>query len=110
MFVLFFRIKRNGKVSIDNSVYDNRLGVRKFLKKITGKGKVVVVSTALGVLIFFSGMETAHGMGLSPMPQTPIPIMRSHSAIDSTKVVPKSDKIRFIKPRQLQLFFYQQIF
>jgi hypothetical protein len=114
MFLLFFRIKRNGKVSIDNSVYDNRLGVRKFLKKITGKRKVIVVSTALGVLIFFSGMETAHGMGLSPMPQFPISIERSYSTMYSTKIVPsnvkinfqKPDKIKFIKHRELPLCIY----
>jgi hypothetical protein len=116
MFVLFFRIKRNGKISIYiyKSVFDNPLGVRKFFKKVAGKGKVVVVSTALGVLIFFSGMETAYGIGLSPMSQTSIPIERSYSTIDSTKVVPshvklnfqKQDKIRFIKPREFPLCIY----
>lgn len=60
--------------------FENRLGVRKSLKKVAGKGKVVVVSTALGVLIFFFGMGTAPGMGLAPMPQTPIPKMRIYSA------------------------------
>jgi hypothetical protein len=111
---MFCIISELPEVSIDNSVYDNRLGVRKFLKKITGKRKVIIVSTALGVLIFFSGMETAYGMGLSPMPQFPIPIERSYNTMYSTKVVPsnvklnfqKPDKIRFIKPRELPLCIY----
>ena len=47
-------------------------------------------------------METAHGMGLSPMPQTPIPIDRSYSAIDSTKVVPSTVKLNFQKPDNLR--------
>ena len=37
MFVLFFRMKRNGQISIDNSVFESRLGVRKFLKKVAAK-------------------------------------------------------------------------
>jgi len=53
-------------------------------------------------------------MGLSPMSQTPITIMRSYSAIDSTKVVPSNVKlnfqnpykIKFIKPRELPLCIY----
>ena len=64
-------------------VFRNRLSVRKFIKKVAGKGRVVVVSTALGVFIFFSRMETAHGMGLSPIPQTPIPIDRIINNKDS---------------------------
>ena len=60
----------------------------KFLKKVG-------VSTGLGILVFFSGVENAYGMGLSPIPQTPIPIERS-SDIDSTKIVQgtKADNLR----------------
>lgn len=34
------------KLAINKSVFENRLAVRKFLKKVRVKGKVIVISTA----------------------------------------------------------------
>ncbi len=67
------------KLAIDKSVFENRLAVRKFVRKVHGKGKVVVVFTALGIVILFSGMGNADAMGLTPIHQAPI--MRSNSRI-----------------------------
>lgn len=79
------------KLAIDKSVFENRLAVRKFVRKIHGKGKVVVVSTALGILILFSGMGNADAMGLTPIHQAPI--MKSNSRIKSTKFVPSNVRL-----------------
>lgn len=97
------------KLVIDKSVFGNRLGVRKFLKKVRVKGKVIVISTAFGIMILFSGVENVDAMGLTPMPQAPI--MRLDV---STKFVPssvrlntqKQDKITFIRSRELPVCIY----
>ena len=46
----------------------NHLAVRKFVKKVYGKRKVVGVSPTLVVVIFFSEIENASAMSLTPMP------------------------------------------
>lgn len=43
-------LSKEDKLAIDKSVFENRLAVSKLLKKVHGKGKVVVISTALGIL------------------------------------------------------------
>jgi hypothetical protein len=67
------------------------LAVRKFLKKVRVKGKVVVISTVLGIMIFFSGVENVDAMGLTRMPQAPI--MRLDNKIVSTKFVPSNVRL-----------------
>ena len=100
------------KLAIDKSVFENRFAVRKFLKKVRVKGKVIVISTALGIMIFFSEVENVDAIGLTPMPQAPI--MRLDNQIVSTKFVPsnvrlniqKQDKITFIRSRELPVCIY----
>ena len=101
-----------GLSQADKSVFENRVAVRKFIRKSFGKGKVIVISTALGIIIFFYGVENVDAMGLSPVPQAPI--MRLENRIVSTKFVPsnvnlniqKQDKISFIRPRELPICIY----
>ena len=100
------------KLAINKSVFENRLAVRKFLKKVRVKGKVIIISTALGIMIFFSGVENVDAMGLTLMPQAAI--MRLDNQIVSTKFVPsnvrlniqKQDKITFIRSRELPVCIY----
>lgn len=54
------------------AIVKNRLAVRKFLKKVRLKGKVIVISTALGIITFFSGVENVDAMDLTLMPRAPI--------------------------------------
>ena len=100
------------KLAINKSVFENRLAVRKFLKKVRVKGKVIIISTALGIMIFFSGVENVDAMGLTLMFQAAI--MRLDNQIVSTKFVPsnvrlniqKQDKITFIRSRELPVCIY----
>lgn len=109
------RLSEADKLAIDKSVLENRLTVKKFVKKVYGKGKVVVVSAALGLVIVFYRREDADAMSLTPMSQaTMTPIMRINNRIRSTKVVrsnarldlSKEDEIIFVKSRELPLCIY----
>ena len=62
------RLSEADKLDIDKLVFQSHLAVRKFVKKVYGKRKIVVVSTTLVVVIFFSETENAVEMGLTPMP------------------------------------------
>lgn len=88
------------KLTIDKEVSGNRVAVIKFVKKVYGKGKVIVISTTLGIVILVSTPKNAEGIGVPVTPPSPAPIMRH-----STEVVPsyarlsveKQDKITFLK-------------
>ena len=88
------------KLTIDKEVSGNRVAVVKFVKKVYGKRKVIVISTTLGILILVSIPKNAEGIGVPVTPPSPAPIMRH-----STEVVPsyarlsveKQDKITFLK-------------
>ena len=83
-----------------DKVSGNRVAVIKFVKKVYGKGKVIVISTTLGIVILVSTPKNAEGIGVPVTPPSPAPIMRH-----STEVVPsyarlsveKQDKITFLK-------------
>ena len=104
------KLTEEEKRDIDRSVLKNRVGVSKFVKKVYGKGKVIVISTTFGIVIFCSGIENSNAIGLSAMPQAPV--MRQ-----STEIVPsyekltveKQNKISFLKnervPQSDQIYF-----
>lgn len=91
------------KLAIDKSVFENRLSVRKFVKKVSVKSKRIVISTTLGILILFSVIENVDAVGLPPMPQAPI--MKLDSRVGSVKFVSSSvipqNKITFIEVSQI---------
>jgi hypothetical protein len=84
------------KLTIDKEVSGNRVGVIKFVKKVYGKGKVIVISTTLGILMLVSTPKNAEGIG-----DASVSCIMRHS----TEVVPsyarlsveKQDKITFLK-------------
>lgn len=88
------------KLRIDKEVIRNRVAVLGFVKKVYGRGKVIVVSTAFGVFILVSTPKNAEGIDVPMTPLSPAPIMRH-----STKVVPsyarlsveKQEKTTFLK-------------
>ena len=51
------------KLAINKQVFKNRQAVWMFLKKIPVKSKVIVISTTLVVVIFFSGMDFLRFIG-----------------------------------------------
>jgi hypothetical protein len=79
------------KFNIDKSVFKNRLAVRKFFKKIRVDRKLIVISTALGMMILFSKMENVDAMGLTHMPKASI--MRLDNQIVSNKFVPSKVRL-----------------
>jgi hypothetical protein len=66
------KLTKEEKLSIDRSVLQNRLAVRKFPKKVCVKGKVVVITTTLGILVLFFGIENVDEIRLSKLHQAPI--------------------------------------
>lgn len=48
------KLPENEKLDIDTSVLENRVAVLKFVKKVYGKGKVIVISTTCGIFILVS--------------------------------------------------------
>ena len=74
------------KREIDKAVFENRRAISKFFKYFYGKGKVIVISTALGAVVFFSEMGNANAIGVTPIHYHQAPLMRS--ADRSPKVVP----------------------
>ena len=62
------------KLTIDKEVSGNRVAVIKFVKKVYGKGKVIVISTTLGILILVSIPKNAEGIGVPVKPPSPAPI------------------------------------
>jgi len=94
------KLTKAEKLTIDKEVSGNRVAVIKFVKKVYGKGKVIGISTTLGILILVSTPKNAYGIGVRVTPPSPAPIMRH-----STEVVPsyarfsveKQDKITFLK-------------
>ena len=95
------------KLTIDKEVSVNRVAVIKFVKKVFGKGKVIVISTTLGILILVSTPKNAEGIGVSVTFPSPAAIMRH-----STEVVPsyarlsveKQDKITFLKTQTDKIY------
>jgi hypothetical protein len=79
------KLTKEEKLSIDKSVLENLLAVRNFVKKVYGKSEVTVISTTLGILILFSGIENIDEIRLGTLPQAPI--MKLDSRIDSAKFV-----------------------
>jgi len=70
------------KLTIDKEVIGNRVAVIEFVKKVYGKGKVIVISTAFGILVLVSTPKNAEGIGVPVTP--PARIMRH-----SPEVVPR---------------------
>jgi hypothetical protein len=66
------KLTKEDKLSIDESVLDNRLAVRNFVKKVYGKSGVIFISSTLGILILFSGVENVDEIRLGTLPQVPI--------------------------------------
>jgi len=99
---------------MDKSVLENRLAVKRLVQKVYGKGKVVVVCAAVGLVIVFSIASEADAIGFTPMPQAPITRIDNRIGSSNNKVVPsnarldvrKQDKIVFVKPRELPLCIY----
>lgn len=52
-------------IKIDKEVVANRLAVSQFVKKVYGKGKVIVISTALGLFILVSTPKNANAIGVT---------------------------------------------
>ncbi len=82
------KLTKEEKLSIDKSVLENRLAVRNFVKKVYGKSEVSVITTTLGILILFSGIENVDEIRLGTLPQ--VPIMKLDSRIDSAKFVSRN--------------------
>ena len=80
---------------VDKEVFLNRI---KFFKK----GKVIVISTGLGIVILFSGMENVEAIGLTAMPEAPI--MRSTEFVPSYAklTVEKEEKISFVRKEEVR--------
>lgn len=55
-------------IEIDKEVVGNHLAVSKVVKKIYGKGKVIVISTALGLFILVSNPKNANAIGATVRP------------------------------------------
>lgn len=92
------KLTEKEKLDIDTSILENRVAAIKFVKKVYGKGKVIVISTILGIFILVSTPQNAEGIGV--LLTSPVARMRH-----STQVVPshakitveKQDKITFLK-------------
>lgn len=89
------KLSEADKLAIDKSVFENRLAVSKFVKKVSGKSKVIVISTTLSILILFSGIEKVDAIRLSTLPQAPIIKLDSRVGsvkFVSSKLIPKNKK------------------
>ena len=104
------KLTKAEKLTIDKEVIGNRVAVIEFIKKVYGKGKVIVISTAFGIFILVSTPKNAEGIGV-PV-RSPAPIIRhSPEVIPSYArlTVEKQDKITFLKnervPQSDQTYF-----
>jgi hypothetical protein len=66
---------------IDTSVLENRVAVRKFVKKVYVKRKGIFIGTVFWIFILVSTPKDAKGIGMLSTPSAPI-------IMHSTKVVP----------------------
>lgn len=98
------------KLVIDKSVFENRLALRKFVKKVHGKSKVIVISTTLVILVFFSGIQNVDAIGLSRLPQASIVRLdtpNSYTSVGRSGISIhglKQDKVLFLRNRELLPF------
>jgi hypothetical protein len=51
------KLTKEEKLCIGKSVLENHLAVRNFVKNVYVKSEIIVISTTLGILILFSGIE-----------------------------------------------------
>ena len=79
------KLTEEEKLTIDKSVLQNRLTVKKFVKNIYVKSGIIVVSTTLGVLILSSEIGNVDEIRLNTLFQPPI--IKLGSRIDSPKFV-----------------------
>jgi hypothetical protein len=98
------------KLTIDKEVIGNRVAVIKFVKKAYVKGKVIVISTTLGILILVSTPKNVDAIGLSTMPQAPMMRQSTESVPSYARLtVEKQNKIIFLKnervPQSDRIYF-----
>jgi hypothetical protein len=97
------KLTKEDKLSIDKSVLYNRSAVRNFVKKVYGKSGVIFISSTLGILILFSGIENVDEIRLGTLPQ--VPLIKLDSRIDSAKFVSSNlvsqDERTFIQISQI---------
>lgn len=94
------KLTEEEKRDIDTLVLENRVAVSKFVKKVYCKGKLIVISTAFGILILVSIPKNAEGIGMPLTPPVPAPIIRHSTESVPTYArltVEKQYKITFIK-------------
>jgi len=79
------KLTEEEKLTIDKSVLQNRLTVKKFVKNVYVKSEIIVVSTTLGILILSSEIGNVDEIRLNTLFQPPI--IKLGSRIDSPKFV-----------------------
>ena len=84
------------KLAINKEISGNRVTVIKFIKKLYAKGKVIVISTTVAIVIIFSTPDTATAIGTSVPP--PVPIVRVRH---STEIVPSYARLGVEKPDKI---------
>jgi hypothetical protein len=102
------------KLSIDNSVFENRLAVSKFVKdsscNVKAKTKRLIIVISLTSVIWFISLESSEAIGLSiPPPPTVIvcPNYQHEFKVQTAKVIPrKTDLITYKSPKEILFWMY----
>lgn len=91
-----------GILEIDKRVVANRLALNKFVKKVYGKVKVIVITNCIGLFILVSTPKNVNAIGVTVRPQ--IPIMRQSIEVVPSyarRTIKKEYKIAFIKNKEI---------